>query len=453
MMKRVKTRFRISVPAAAVLAAALLVVGCGNVKNAETVAVPAPTLKAGFARVDITPDFPVKLAGYGFTIISEDFCRQSKGAHDPLYATAVALQDRDGPPVIHISLDTVSAIITDIVKIQDRIAAGINTTRERVIISATHSHGSPDTVGIWGVIVPPISGRTDAFIDLMISGAVEAGIEAFRSRRPAVVKAAVGQESRYHYNISVEHDPEAVTDSTMTVLAFHEPDGGIIGTLMNWGCHPTVMGPKNDLITADYPGAYYRHMDAEAGGINMFVNGSIGAAVRPRNEDFPFPDQPPSWGTWEDVDRLGRGLADTARGLIQQAVEIKDTGLSVITGAFETTMLNPFYALFGMLDLIPREVPRFGENAETYFSVWRMGPVSMATVPGESAPNIGLELKDLLGGAYPMISNIGQDGAGYILTEEQYRNIRYIEFWLICPGPYMHRDMMAAYEEALGGFP
>lgn len=426
-------------------AALLLAAGCGGDPATPAAPTAGAMLEAGFARVDISPEEPVKMGGYGMAFLSESFLRWSEGVHDPLYATAVALVDDDGPPIILVTLDVLGTILTDVVRIQEEVASRVPVPPERVVVCASHSHGSPDTVGIWGVVFPPSTGRMDVFIERMIAGAVDAAVDAYGNRRPAVVRAAAGQESRFHYNVSAAHDPGARLDSTMTVIGFSEPGGRPIGTVVNWGCHPTVMGPQNLLVTADYVGAFRRRMDRERGGVNLFVNGNIGGAVRPRNELHPFPDTPPAWGTWEDVERLGGGLAETALGLLEGAAVLPAADLDLRTGEVEMVMDNPLYAAFGLLHLIPREIPPLGGSAAVSLTAWRLGPVVFATVPGELDPAVGLELRERMGGDYQVVANIGQDWVGYMMTEEQYANPDYIEFWLLCPGPDAGSHLLEAY--------
>lgn len=401
-----------------------------------------PGFQVGAARVDISPDWPVAMAGYGLVFISENWCRWSEGIHDPIYATALALDDGKGQLIIQIVVDTVGIIITDVEVIQQRLAAELNISIEQIVISATHNHNGPDTIGIWGVLLPPISGRDEDFIDMMIDGSVEAGVQAYANRKPAVVKVAKGLEPNYHFNSQEVVDPQATLDSIMTVLSFTEPNGAPIATLMNWGCHPMVVPAKNKLISADFPAPYYNFMDNEVGGINMFVNGNLGAAVHPYNH---FEDRIPEG--FADAVFMGRGLADTAQSLLAQATELTYTDLKLVTHEVLGQLLNPVYVIFGQLDLIPRDIPGYGEYGTSTMTAYRLGPVVFGTVPGELVPNLGLDLREIMGGEYQIIENIGQDWLGYIMTEKQYKNLLYIYFSILSVGPNMGELLLGAYEE------
>jgi len=410
-------------------------------------------LQAGFARADITPSGSVKMAGYGTYFLSEDLCRWSTGVHDPLYATAVAFETAGQAPVVLIHLDVIGVIVTDTVRIRQGVAQELGVSVDRVLVAASHSHGSPDTVGIWGLILPPSTGRDEAFIERMIAGAVEAGVAAWRARVPAVLGAATGEERRMHYNPQATVDAEAVTDDTLTLLAVHDLQGRLLGTLMNWGCHPMVMGPQNTLITADYPGAYTRILASELGGVHLVLNGAQGGTVHPQNPDHPFPIQGDAWGTWEDVERFGRVLAEDVKGLLARAEPLARVDAHLESWVVRGELENPFFVLAGELGIIPRDMPPVGGVGETLASAFSLGEVRFATVPGELVPTLGLQARTLMGGKHRFLINLGMDWMGYILTAEQYRNPAYIYFSILSVGPHAGETLLQEYRQVFESWP
>jgi hypothetical protein len=107
---------------------------------AESVA-PGDGLQAAFAEADITPqiaeDRPVYLAGYGFN-------RPATGVHDPLLARCVVLAD-GGQRVAIVSVDLIGLQLPAVRRIRDRLKHF-----SYVVVSSTHNHEGPDTIGIWG---------------------------------------------------------------------------------------------------------------------------------------------------------------------------------------------------------------------------------------------------------------------------------------------------------------
>ena len=406
-----------------------------------------PLLKVGFSKVDITPEESVKMAGYGSFFLLEAACRWSKGVHDPLFAHAVAFEDADGDAAILIVLDNVGTITTEIVKIQEAIAAQTGLPTKSILVAATHNHHGPDTIGLWGLLIPPRSGRDEDYIAEMVERSIQAGLTAWNSRVPATLKYAVGQDSRYHFNY-VTRDPNALLDSTMTVLAAYDQAGSLIGSIMNWAAHPTVMRMTNREISADYPGAYYQAMEQELDGIHMYVNGAIGASVQPYSaaDDGLYDDS-----TWEDWWEVGSALADTAQTLIEQGTEIDDTDLWLLeTRELSIRLENIVFWLMGLVDLIPRPVPDLGEEGTTYMTTFALGPISFGTMPGEYVPNYSFEMRQVMGGDAQIIIGMGMDWVGYAIKPVQYTDFKYFYERFLCPSRFTGEELMNQYDEIWG---
>ena len=83
-------------------------------------------------------------------------------------------------------------------------------------------------------------------------------------------------------------------------------NGTPLALLFRYSCHPTATGVSISEISADYPGAAQRAVEAAfTGATALFVQGCCGD-VRPaivQGDDF-------AQGTFEDVERMGRRLAD-----------------------------------------------------------------------------------------------------------------------------------------------
>ena len=100
---------------------------------------PREKLLAGYAKTDITPKDPVPLGGYGASIN-----RFSTRVLDPLYATAVAVTGTNGETAILMSIDSLSAPLAFVKRIQEKVADAIGIPGDHILISATHTHSAPD---------------------------------------------------------------------------------------------------------------------------------------------------------------------------------------------------------------------------------------------------------------------------------------------------------------------
>src|SRR5207302_4645375 len=71
-------------------------------------------------------------------------------------------------------------------------------------------------------------------------------------------------------------NPEGPCDHEVLVVRLDALENNPLATLVNYACHPTIMGPPNRLITPDYPGATKRVVEQALGGKCFFLQGSAG---------------------------------------------------------------------------------------------------------------------------------------------------------------------------------
>ena len=417
-----------------------LPLSCGNEHRGAGGAAPGSgTILTGFARVDVTPSVPVKLAGYGSFFFAESACRWSTGVHDPLFAHAVAFEDREGhTPIVLVLLDAIGLMRADVAVVTEGIASRVGIPERSVVVACTHTHHAPDTVGLWGVIVPPISGRQEDVIEQTLAGAVRAGVEAWEARVPATLAWAVGEEAGLHENIIVE-DPERTVDNTLTVLAAYDAGGRLLGTLMNWACHPTVMGQANTLVTSDFAGAYYRILGEELGGVHLYANGTIGAMIQPVNRWSPP-------GAWHEVDAVGRRLANDVLALLPVTEPIRAPSIHAFaTGAAPVRLENPLFPLAVSLGLIVRDLPALGEETPVPLTIFSVGPVAFGTLPGEYVCDYSPPLRGILGGDAQILVGLAMDWIGYALTPRQTGMDAYAYERALCAGPGAGDALITAY--------
>ena len=100
-------------------------------------------------------------------------------------------------------------------------------------------------------------------------------------------------------------NPKNTVDPELIVLRFDADSGQTIALIMNFATHGTVMGADNMLISADWPGAAQRKLEAALPGtVALFMNGAIG-------DQAPAMDQD-SRTDWEYVEDIGGKVAEGA---------------------------------------------------------------------------------------------------------------------------------------------
>src|SRR5260370_26978129 len=99
------------------------------------------TLHVGFGETNVTPALdakkPVYLAGFGKN-------RKATKVHDPLMARAIVLE-HDKKKIAIVSVDVVG-LFNDMAQTVRRQLPGF----AYILVSSTHKHEGPDTMGLWG---------------------------------------------------------------------------------------------------------------------------------------------------------------------------------------------------------------------------------------------------------------------------------------------------------------
>ncbi|UPT75958.1 MAG: hypothetical protein M0D55_09970 [Elusimicrobiota bacterium] len=259
-------------------------------------AAPARALEAAAAKVDITPDLAserVWLAGFGAK------GRRPSGVHDPLYARLVLL--REGNTTIALAgFDLLGLYLNDTEALRRAWSGG--EPGRVLFVHATHQHSGPDTLGLWGRL-PGVSGINKAYQERIMDRVVQALRLLETQLRPATL--AGGKGSLDPRGLCADSRDPQVIDPNLAVLRVKARDGKAIATIVNWSCHPEVIGRDNNLITADYPGPLCSRIEEKTGGACLFLNGAIGGLMTPDVTEENF----------YETARIGHAVADAALAL------------------------------------------------------------------------------------------------------------------------------------------
>jgi neutral ceramidase len=141
--------------------------------------------KAGAAHIDITPDHPVRLSGYGSRTTECDKVAAR------IHANALALQWQGGAPAVIITVDNCgvpAAVRTEVLK---RLAAAGKTVQdERFALHSTHTHCAPMLKGVlpfmFGADLPADQQeRVDRYTEELTEKMVKTIGEALGKMQPA----------------------------------------------------------------------------------------------------------------------------------------------------------------------------------------------------------------------------------------------------------------------------
>lgn len=241
----------------------------------------------------ITPPLPVPMGGYGAR------SGPAEGVHDDLFVRTLVFQD--GPSSFVLMTADLLAFSRDLTaRVRAAVTAATEIPPERVMVAASHTHAGP-TIG-GSLFGPP----PEAYLHWLPAALAGSAYQAARRLGPVELAAATGQVSGLGTNRT---DPALPLDDSARLLAAAAPDGRLQAVLLQYACHPTVLGPEHRLISADWPGA-------AVGGLGRFLGpgpwvgfvqgaaGDVSTRFLRRRQDFA------------EAERLGSLLAAAAVALL-----------------------------------------------------------------------------------------------------------------------------------------
>ena len=360
----------------------------------------AGPLRAGYAKAAITPELPRQfIAGYGANRIAE-------GVHDDLWVRAMAVDDGETTLVI-VACDLIGLFLPDTDEIAGR-AAGVG--REHIIITCTHVHSGPDTLGLWGP-APTVSGVDPAYMTMVrdrAAGAIAEAVAALAPCRLRFARAVAPERTGYN-----SREPDLI-DPEISIMQAVTLDGVPICTLVNYACHPEVLTTESKLITSDYVHYLREQMETAGTGDVLFVNGALGGMVTPEVSENSF----------AEAERVGRALGRAAAAAMEDAVEVTEADINIARARFALPMANPLLALAAQLGVINR-APNADGTVTTTLTAGRIGPAQFATMPGEPLPKVGLAAKSLMDARFRFFFGLADDELGYLLHAEAVGDERY----------------------------
>lgn len=356
-------------------------------------------LKAAGGKVDITPDTPVFLAGYGSN-------RKSTGIHDRLMARCIVLEQGK----------TRFALVTcDVIGVPrfhvEKIKAMVKTVPpENVYVAATHVHSGPDTMGQWGPDIRT-SGVDKAWMEGMRVKVAKLIDETTPKLQPAKLKFAHTKDVPH---ISRNARIARVLDKELGVIQAVNPQTGKpIVTLVNYACHPEVL--NNHEITADFPHWLYETVEEKTGAVCVYANGALGGMVT-----ADYDEKPSDKGmNWQAAETIGRTMGQRVLDIIANADTQENTPIALQRTVFQVPMENKNFLALIQLGVFPKDIVDNG-NITTEVSRITLGSAEILTLPGEVLPNIGLYLKRKMTGEHKFLFGLTNDELGYILTKEDF---------------------------------
>ncbi len=258
-------------------------------------------IEVGLAQVDITPPAGGLTTGYASA-------KPTDGVHDPVSARILLLKSKQS----YLALVSCDLCIFNSAWLHEQVVSlGI----DRLLLMNTHTHAGPK------LSQEDFPTPEEPWRETVEKRILQAIRQAQTSLFPARFAASESQIQlgynrlvhRGDYAVTHFENPERIpygsVDTQVGVIRISDQNSAVRAVLVNYACHPVVLGPRNIKISADYPGVTRRIVEQEigdqfSGAMCIFVQGGAGdinplflARGNDRERDF------------EVVERMGSLLA------------------------------------------------------------------------------------------------------------------------------------------------
>ncbi len=282
-------------------------------------------LRAGTATIDITPAISEDAADRIYLSGYVARTGHAVGVHDPLSARALALSDGTRRAVL---------VVCDLIGLEARFSAEVRreigevtgTPADAVMLACTHTHSGPATLKLH-----QCGAVSSAYLEYLRRRVISVAKRAAAAMRPVRLAAGSAALPKGAYNR--RRDGREI-DTEVGIGWLRDLRGESVALMVNYGCHPVMLGADNLWISADYPGAAVRALEAAFGGTAFFLTGADGdvdPAVRAANVR--------GHDSFEDVDSLGQALADVVIQTLADTERFAGQPVSTVYAASEELAL------------------------------------------------------------------------------------------------------------------
>ena len=231
-------------------------------------ALAAAPVPVGAARIDITPELPIRLTGYTNRPTEAD------RVGERIQARALAIGgDAEGPAIV-----IVAEVLAVPERLTEAVVAGIRARhpvpRERIAVCVTHQHTGPVIAGtapfIFSRDLPADElTRIERYAATLERKLIEVALAALANRRPAELSWA---QSRVDFAVNRRRivdgkavgytdQPGGPVDHALPVMRAAEAGGSVRAVLLNYACHCTTLKGGDNFVHPDWAGDAARRIE------------------------------------------------------------------------------------------------------------------------------------------------------------------------------------------------
>ncbi len=360
--------------------------------------------KAGVAKIDITPEQPQWMAGYGARTTP------SQGTLHPIWIKALSLEDGQGHQSVLLTADLVGwpKALSD--NIRSDVEEKYGLTKAQIILNSSHTHSGPVLQDALFDIYPLDDVERKKIKDYTIKlrhRVVSLVGESLKNMESVNLYAGNGV-ARFQVNRrnNVEATQERITDLNgpndyaVPVIKVEKADKSLMAIVFGYACHATVLSINE--WSGDYPGFAQIQLEKDHPGAQaMFFQGA-GADQNPiPRKTIPLAKQ------------YGRTLALSVDRVMEEDMKPLEPELNMAYNEVNLDLNVPptLEELTQFCEVATSYQKRWGEHKlkevkagekliESYpfpLQIWKLGDQSLFVLGGETLIGYAIQLKEIFG--------------------------------------------------------
>ncbi|MFP4260829.1 MAG: neutral/alkaline non-lysosomal ceramidase N-terminal domain-containing protein [Opitutales bacterium] len=372
------------------------------------------TLEAGFGAADITPPPDCPLIGYTQRVDLHP--PGNAGVADPLFVRVVLLRDRAAmaQPLVLVSFDLCILEDPAVATLRADIGDLLGVRPAQIILAATHTHSGPYpwqdawAEGAREPVPDILRGEASVAYWSALRAALQTALQAaqadlrparLRPRRATLgfayqrrVPTPKGIRMCWNPRESPELSPEPAVDDSLCLLQIQRDSGDLL--LFNLAGHPVTLGKASNVVSADWPGAACRQIEAALPGARACFFHGAGADAHP----------------WLATDKDPADCAIVARPVAGLVELLARAGGRAEHG-------SPLACAQTKLEL---------KHGSIELTAWRVGQTRVLAVPGELFGESGRQLREACRDSGPLLLVTTANGwKGYLPPRSAFENSAY----------------------------
>jgi len=410
--------------------------------------------KAGVARVNITPEAPMWMAGYA----GRD--HEAEGKLQDLWAKALVLQDANGKKCVLITLDLCSFPKDFSDNLRGQLKLKYNLSKPQILINCSHTHSGPilsHSIENAYDINKEQKQKAKVYTDKLTRQLIQLVGDAIKELQPADVFTENGfarfQVNRRNNNenyLLIQPELKGPNDYAVPVIKVSNKSGGILAIAFGYACHNTVLSGYQ--WASDYAGFAQSELEKMyPGATALFFQGAGG-------DQNPLPRR-----TVPLAKQYGKELAFAVEAVLSATMKQQSPNLSYAYSEVQLPLNPPpskeklkemsadtsaaykRRSAANLLNQINKGMP-VRKSYPYPVQVWKLGDQPLVALGGELVIRYAIEIKKMFG-LNTFVLGYSNDIMAYIPSAEILRESNDKETGYAFYDPTNHNSI--AYEGGL----